>query len=61
MAVPKKKTSKSKKNTRRSHHKVDKPTVITCECGNPSLPHRICPSCGQYAGKQMLRTADEPK
>ncbi|MCF8103944.1 MAG: 50S ribosomal protein L32 [Desulfohalobiaceae bacterium] len=58
MAVPKKKTSKSKKNMRRSHHRVPTPTVINCECGEPSLPHRVCPSCGQYRGRQVLRKED---
>ncbi len=59
MAVPKKRTSKSRKNMRRAHHKVERPTVITCECGNPALPHRICPECGKYADKRITRTADE--
>ncbi len=58
MAVPKKKTSKSKRNMRRSHHKVPTPTVIQCECGAPSLPHRVCPSCGKYGGRQVVRAED---
>jgi large subunit ribosomal protein L32 len=61
MAVPKKKTSKSKKGMRRSHHKVAQPTVITCECGESSLPHRVCPSCGKYAGQQLVGSLDEQK
>ncbi len=61
MAVPKKKTSKSKKRMRRSHHRVKAPTVIFCECGAPSLPHRICPECGKYQGKQILRTSNAPE
>ena len=59
MAVPKKKTSKSKKNMRRSHHHVPTPTVITCSCGEAKLPHRICPSCGTYRDRQVLGTEDE--
>ncbi|MCF8037931.1 MAG: 50S ribosomal protein L32 [Desulfohalobiaceae bacterium] len=58
MAVPKKKTSKSKRNMRRSHHRVPTPTVITCKCGEPSLPHRACSSCGKYRGRQVLRKED---
>ncbi len=54
MAVPKKRTSKSKKGMRRSHHRVPTPTVIECECGSPALPHRVCPSCGKYAGREYL-------
>ncbi|MFW6415056.1 MAG: 50S ribosomal protein L32 [Thermodesulfobacteriota bacterium] len=58
MAVPKKKTSKSRKGMRRSHHKAKVPTVISCECGAAKLPHRVCPSCGNYKGKQMLGQVD---
>jgi large subunit ribosomal protein L32 len=43
---------------RRSHHRVEVPNVIYCECGQPSLPHRICPSCGTYKGRQYLRRED---
>ncbi|MFW6388341.1 MAG: 50S ribosomal protein L32 [Desulfohalobiaceae bacterium] len=35
--------------------------MITCECGEPSLPHRICSSCGKYAGQQLLGSLDEQK
>jgi large subunit ribosomal protein L32 len=54
MAVPKKTTSKSRKGMRRAHDHVAKPTVIYCECGEPTVPHRVCASCGTYKGKQML-------
>mgnify|MGYP000078863664 CR=1 FL=1 len=54
MAVPKKKTSKSRKGMRRSHHQAKVPKVIICECGAEKLPHRVCPSCGNYKDKQML-------
>jgi large subunit ribosomal protein L32 len=59
MALPKKKTSKSKKGMRRSHHSIPVPTVVYCECGEPTLPHKICASCGTYKGRQMLRIEDE--
>lgn len=54
MAVPKKKTSKSRKGMRRSHDRVAVPNVIYCECGEPTLPHCVCPSCGTYKGRQYL-------
>jgi large subunit ribosomal protein L32 len=43
---------------RRSHHKVETPNVVYCECGEPSLPHRVCPSCGTYRGRQVLNQDD---
>ena len=59
MALPRKKTSKSKRGMRRAHQRVDVPNVIYCECGEPSMPHRICPSCGTYKGRQYLRKEDD--
>ncbi|WP_022661298.1 50S ribosomal protein L32 [Paucidesulfovibrio longus] len=58
MALPKKRTSHSRKGMRRSHHKVETPNVVYCECGEPSLPHRVCPSCGTYRGRQVLNQDD---
>jgi large subunit ribosomal protein L32 len=55
MAVPKRKTSKSKKRMRkRSHETVVRPVQACPECGAPQQPHRVCASCGQYKGKQVL-------
>ena len=55
MAVPKKKTSKSKKNMRRSHDSVSAPGISICsQCKEPKLPHRVCASCGTYKGKEVL-------
>lgn len=58
MAQPKKKTSKSRKNMRRSHDHVQVPNVIYCECGEPTLPHRVCSVCGTYKGRQVLKQDD---
>lgn len=60
MAVPKKKVSKSRKGMRRSHDALTPPNVILCPCGEPTLPHRVCPSCGTYKGRQVLKR-DEPQ
>ena len=54
MAVQQNKKSRSRKGMRRSHDHVAKPSVIYCSCGEPTLPHRICPSCGKYNGKQVI-------
>ncbi len=55
MALPKKKTSKSKKGMRRSHDQIPTPNFIYCECGEATLPHRVCPDCGTYKGRHYLR------
>lgn len=44
---------------RRSHHKVDVPNVVICPCGKPTLPHGVCPSCGNYKGRSYVAPAEE--
>ncbi|MCB0329954.1 MAG: 50S ribosomal protein L32 [Bdellovibrionales bacterium] len=57
MAVPKKKTSKSKRNMRRAHDSLTAINTIVCEnCGEPKLRHRVCGACGQYRGRQVVET-----
>jgi large subunit ribosomal protein L32 len=57
MAVPKKKTSKSKRDMRRSHDALNAPGLSLCpQCKEPKQPHRACPACGSYKGKDVLNT-----
>jgi len=56
MALPKKKTSKSRKGMRRSHDHVATPNVVLCQCGEPIISHRACSACGNYKGRQVLNT-----
>lgn len=57
MAVPKKKTSKSRRNMRRSHDALTIVNTVECgNCGSHKLPHHVCPSCGHYKGRQVFRT-----
>jgi large subunit ribosomal protein L32 len=41
---------------RRAYNSVLKlPQVSTCpQCGEPYMPHRVCPSCGTYKERQVL-------
>ncbi len=60
MPVPKRKTSKSRRN-RRSSSWFIRPQAIT-ECGNcskPLVPHCACSECGFYKGAKVLRTKNE--
>ena len=60
MAVPKRRTSKSKKRKRRTHYKAQRPTIAPCpKCGEPRRPHVACPNCGYYAGRKVLAIKDE--
>jgi len=55
MALPKKKTTKSRQGKRRSHLGVSPPSVIECpQCHSPMLPHHVCQTCGSYAGREVI-------
>jgi large subunit ribosomal protein L32 len=57
MALPKRKTSKSKRDKRRTHQKAAAPNLSTCpECGEAKQPHQACPSCGYYKGRTVVET-----
>jgi large subunit ribosomal protein L32 len=59
MAVPKKRTSKSRKRMRRAHDFIT-PTaaVMLCpDCGEMKLMHHVCPNCGAYRGRSVLASA----
>jgi large subunit ribosomal protein L32 len=52
-AVPKRKISRTRRGKRRTHWKASMPAICTCgHCGQPTVPHRICPSCGFYRGRE---------
>ena len=60
MAVPKHKTSKSKRDKRRTHKKIDGLNLAACpECGEAVEPHHACPSCGSYKGRTVLDTDED--
>lgn len=54
MAVPKKKTSPSRRNMRRSHLALNAANVAECpNCGELKRPHHVCGSCGHYDGREV--------
>ncbi len=60
MAVPKRKTSKSKRDKRRTHQKISGPGVMECpECGEAKLPHHACQECGTYKDHDVLSVEEE--
>lgn len=55
MAHPKRKTSKSRRDKRRSHHAISGATLATCStCGATHRYHHVCMSCGTYRGRKVL-------
>jgi len=60
MAVPKKKTSKSRRNMRRAHHALPPSSYNECpNCGETKRPHHLCNACGYYDGREVVATAGQ--
>jgi large subunit ribosomal protein L32 len=60
MGVPKKKTSKTRRDKRRSHDGLTARSLSLCpQCHEPKLPHRVCPHCGTYKGKEIIATEED--
>ncbi len=60
MAVPKQKQSHSRTTKRRSQHKLDAPATNACpQCHSPRLPHRVCPTCGSYKGRDVIAVSEQ--
>ena len=55
MAVPKGKVSKARRDKRRSANwKLSSPALVKCaKCGALRPPHRMCPECGTYNGREI--------
>lgn len=55
MAVPFRKVSKTRKRMRRSHNALTAVGTTKCtNCGEMIRPHRACPNCGFYKGKEVV-------
>jgi len=60
MAVPQRRTSKTRKRLRRTHFKLSAPTLVSCpHCGAMIRPHHVCSECGYYDGKEVVAKKKE--
>ena len=60
MAVPFRRTSKTKKRMRRTHLKKEVGAITKCpKCGAPIQPHRVCTKGGYYKGSEAIKVAEE--
>ena len=60
MANPKRRTSKRRKNQRRSHHALPVTSAGECpNCGALRRPHRVCETCGFYNGRAAIPVDEE--
>jgi large subunit ribosomal protein L32 len=57
--APKRKTSKSKRNMRRSHDFLTPVLSNACpNCGASVLSHHVCRECGYYRGRKVLNVKE---
>lgn len=55
MALPKRKYAKARQGKRRSHLKLNLPTLAICpQCHSHKLAHHACPICGNYNNRQAI-------
>jgi large subunit ribosomal protein L32 len=60
--LPKKKTSKARQGKRRSHLGLTPPALDVCShCHSPKPPHRVCPTCGSYNGREVIEIKSAKK
>ncbi len=59
MAVPFRKISKTRGRKRRTHYTIEANTTIKCpKCGEMIKPHRVCPKCGTYKNKEVIKVEE---
>ena len=60
MAVPKRKVSKARRDSRRSAvWKLEAPALSRCtHCGELTSPHKVCKNCGYYKGREVISKED---
>lgn len=53
--LPKKKHSRTRRDKRRTHDALTPANLVQCSnCGEMRLPHRVCPNCGHYKGREVV-------
>jgi large subunit ribosomal protein L32 len=62
MPVPPKRRSQSKGKRGRAHFALKKANLVKCgKCGKPAMPHRVCPTCGSYQGREIIKLKTKKK
>jgi len=62
MALPKRKHSHSRSCKRTTHYKLFMPQLVECpQCRKLKPAHMVCPFCGQYAGRQIVKIEKKAK
>ncbi|MFZ3150581.1 MAG: 50S ribosomal protein L32 [Anaerolineaceae bacterium] len=58
--LPKRKSTSGRRDRRRAHDALTARNSVACpNCGELRLPHRVCPKCGYYQGREVLSIEKE--
>jgi large subunit ribosomal protein L32 len=58
--LPKRKVSSARRDKRRAHDALKVTHFVQCSnCGEMRLPHRVCPNCGHYQGKEIIEVKED--
>ena len=59
MPNPKRRHSRARRDKRRAHDALTRPILSQCpNCHEAKLPHRVCPHCGQYKGREVIEVGE---
>jgi len=59
MPNPRRKHSKARTHKRRTGDALRPQNVVECpQCHEPCLPHRVCPACGYYSGREVVQVPE---
>jgi large subunit ribosomal protein L32 len=64
MATPKRRVSHSRTHNRKSQWlgALETPSTTTCtHCGETIRAYCVCPACGYYKGRQVIKVSEEAK
>ena len=62
MAVPKGKTSRSRRDKRRTHDRLKILNIVECpRCHSKKIAHRVCQNCGYYLQNEIISFESEDK
>ncbi|MBT3455733.1 50S ribosomal protein L32 [bacterium] len=60
MAVPKRKTSRARRDSRHSGRAIKPaPASVCANCSAPISSHQVCDQCGFYKGRKIMKTGQE--
>ncbi|MBI5234155.1 MAG: 50S ribosomal protein L32 [Deltaproteobacteria bacterium] len=59
MPNPRRRHTRTKRKSRRSHDALSTSAVSLCpQCGASNRPHHVCLNCGTYKGRTVIKTEE---